>query len=347
MQRFFTPSIVVRTGFAFALVACLVASSVPHLTQAAGGGKQLQRVRGTVGYSTDKDAADFKTVFGKFDLPDNDYAVTKAQSAAVLAMPDSSLISLGENTSVQVGAFDSAAASPGSTITVNGGALRFEIKRPEGGVANYKFVTPTSQVAVRGTVGLLAFVNGITTVGCVACAADSVAVTVGSQTITLVTGQFLAISAAGAITTGALGSALGAFTGAGVPVSGASGAAAAGVPAAAAGGAAAGAVVPIAAAAVAGGTAIGIAASNKSTPAPQPTPSATAVPTAAPTAVPTAIPTASPSPGATPTGTVNLTGHTRPVPAAAPTAAPHVPQAAPLAAPHPPGGPGSQGRFPR
>ena len=149
-------------------------------------------MRGTVGYATDTDAADFKTVFGKIDLPDDDYAVTKAQSAAVLAMPDSSLISLGENTSVKVGAFDSASASPGSTIVVNGGALRFDIRRPEGGVANYKFQTPTSQVAVRGTVGLLAFVNGVTTVGCVVCAADSVAVTVGSQTLTLVTGQFLA-----------------------------------------------------------------------------------------------------------------------------------------------------------
>ncbi len=336
MQRFLTPSTALRTGFVFALVACLVAGAVPHITQAAGGSKQLQRVKGTVGYSTVADAGDFKTVFGKFDLPDDDYAVTKAQSTAVLAMPDSSLISLGENTSVKVGAFDSASASPGSTITVNGGALRFDIKRPEGGVANYHFVTPTSQVAVRGTVGLLAFVNGITTVGCVVCAADSVAVTVGTQTITLVTGQFLAISAAGAITTGALGGALGAFTGAGVPVSGASGAAAAGVPAAV-GGAAAGAVVPLAAAAVVGGTAIGIAVSNNSSPSPQPTASAL------PTATPTAIPTGTPAPGATPTGTVNLTGHTRPTPAAAPQA----PQAAPLAAPHPPGAPGAHGRFPR
>ena len=349
MQRFSTPFSVMRTGIAFALAAGLVAGVLPHVTQAAGGSKQLQRVRGTVGYSTDKDAADFKTVFGKLDLPDNDYAVTKAQSAAVLAMPDSSLISLGENTSVRVGAFDSASASPGSTITVDGGALRFEIKRPEGGVANYKFVTPTSQVAVRGTIGLLAFVNGVTTVGCVACAADSVAVTVGSQTLTLVTGQFLTVSALGAITTGALSGALGAFTGAGVPVSGASGAAAAGIPAAA-GGAAAGAVVPIAAAAVAGGTAIGIAASNKSTPAPQPT--VTAVPTSIPTASPrpspspSSIPTATPAPGATPTGTVNLTGHARPTPAAVPPPAPRAPQAGPLAAP-PPAGPAGSGRFPR
>jgi hypothetical protein len=104
-------------------------------------------------------------------------------------MPDSALVSLGENTNVQVGAFDNAAAGPGSTITLTGGSLRFDIRRPQGGVANHRFVTTTSAVGVRGTVGLMSFVNGVTTVGCVACAADSVTVTVGSKTVALATGQ--------------------------------------------------------------------------------------------------------------------------------------------------------------
>jgi hypothetical protein len=151
----------------------------------AAGTKQLQHVRGTIGWQTAENSPDFRPVFGKFDLPDNDFAVTRAQSAAVLALPDSSLVSLGENTNVQVGAFDDSAAGPGSQITLKGGSLRFDIKRPQGGVANYRFVTNTSAVGVRGTVGLLSFVNGITTVGCLACAADSVTVTVGTQTIAL------------------------------------------------------------------------------------------------------------------------------------------------------------------
>jgi hypothetical protein len=195
-----------RTGFALVLAIGLIAGVLPSTTQAADTTKQLQRLRGDVGYATQKDGSDYKQVFGKFELPDPDYAVTHAKSAAQIAMPDSSLIELGENTSIQVGAFDNTTASPGSTITVNDGSrLRFEIKRPEGGAANYRFVTATSQVAVRGTVGLLAFVNGVTTVGCVVCAADSVVVQVGSQTFALVTGQFLTVSALGAVTTGALG----------------------------------------------------------------------------------------------------------------------------------------------
>lgn len=309
MPRLFSVSFPLRAAFALVLGGCLVTGLLPHEASGADNGKQLQRVRGTIGYATDAGATDFKAVFGKLLLPDNDYAVTRAQSAAVLAMPDSSLISLGENTNVEVGAFDSASASPGSTITVNGGTLRFDIRRPAGGAANYIFKTPTSQTAVRGTVGLLAFVNGVTTVGCVVCAADSVAVTVGTQTITLVTGQFIAISALGAITTGALSGVIGTFTAAGVPATGAIGPAAAGIPAAAA----AGAVVPVAAGAAAAAAAIGIAA-TQSSPTPQPTIAA---------------------PGATPTGSVNITSKVR----AIPTPTPHPPVASPPVAPH---GPGSE-----
>ena len=340
MSRFFTTSQILRTSFAAVLAVCLVASVLPHRTLAAGT-KQLERVKGTVGWSTVASAGDFKQVFGKFDLPDDDFAVTKAQSAAVLAMPDSSLISLGENTSIQVGAFNNTAAGPGSTITVNSGSLRFEIKRPEGGVANYHFQTPTSQVAVRGTVGLLAFTNGITTVGCVVCAADSVVVQTATQTITLVTGQFVTVSALGVITTGAIGGVVGAFGAAGVPTTAVTGAAAAGIPAAAAG-----IAIPVAAGAAAAGVAIGVASSSHPSPTPQPTSSGNP------------LPTPTPGPNPTPTGTVNLTGSTHaPAPAAAahpPAAGPapaaaHPPTAgpAPASAPLPPGNTTSKERFGR
>lgn len=327
MTRLFTPSAVLRAFLGLALVACLVASVLPHITQAAGNAKQLQRVRGMVGYATVASATDFKTVFAKFDLPDDDFAVTRRASAAVLAMPDSSLISLGENTSVQVGAFDSASASPGSQITLSGGAMRFDIKRPVGGVANYRFVTATSQVAVRGTIGLIAFSNGITTVGCVVCAADSVTVTAGGQTLALATGQFVTVSALGAMTTGALSTVVGAFGSAGVPVTAQAGAAAAGIPGA---GIAAGVVPAVAGAAVAG-TVIGVTASSHSTPQP--------------TSTPTANPTSAPTPFGTPTGTVNLTSHAGRT--AAPAALPHPPPAVPLAAPRPPGAAPAAGRIGR
>lgn len=291
-MRSFTPAFFLRSSTAAILVAGLFLTAVHPI--GAAGGKQLQRVRGTVGYETATSGTDFKAVFGKFELPDNYFAVTRTQSAAVVAMPDSSLISLGENTTVQVGAFDTAATGPGSTITIAGGALRFDIRRPQGGASNYRFQTSTSQIAVRGTVGLLSFANGETTVGCLVCASDSVTVTAGGQTVTLATGQFVTVSATGAITTGAIGSVVGSFTSAGVPVSTESTAVAAGLPGAGAAGAGAAAGVTttaiITGAAVAG-TAIGIAASSHSSPSPQPS------------ATPTTQPTAGQP------GNVNLTGH--------------------------------------
>jgi hypothetical protein len=320
MTRLFTPSAILRGLFGLVLAACLAASVLPHISQAADSPKQLQRVKGTVGYATVASATDFKQVFAKFDLPDQDYAVTRGASAAVLAMPDSSLIALGENTSVLVSQFDTTASGPGSTITINNGSLRFDIKRPAGGAANYHFQTATSQVAVRGTIGLLSFVNGVTTVGCVVCAADSVTVTVGSQTLALAAGQFVTVSALGAITTGALSTVVGGFGAAGVPTTAQAGAAAAGIPAAGAGAAA---VVPAVAGAAVAGAAVGIAASNHSTPTPQPT--------------------STPTPVGTPTGTVNLTSHGR-APVSKSVAAPI---AAPLAAPSPPAAGPAAGRFGR
>jgi hypothetical protein len=316
-----------RALFAGTAVAALALATIPAGN--ADTEKQLQRVRGTVGYQTAANSNDFKAVFGKFNLPDDDYAVTRAASSALVVMPDSSLIQLGEFTSVQVGAFNAGAAGPGSTITVNGGALRFDIRRPQGGAANYRFTTATSQIAVRGTIGLLAFSNGITTVGCLVCAADSVVVTVGGQTVPLLAGQVITISATGAITTSALGSTVTAgFSGAGVSTSSASGAAGAGAGAAGAGAA----TGTIAGAAAAAGVAAGVAASNsaKASPSPQPTPTATA--TASASATPTASaasPTPTPVPTATPTGqpgTAVLTGHGRspfgPPPGTGPATAP-------------------------
>ena len=76
---------------------------------------------------------------------------------------------------------------------LNGGALHFNIRHPQGGQSNYRFVTATSQIAVRGTEGfLIAGANG-TQVVCVSCAAGDVTVQVGQQTVSIVTNQTLTV----------------------------------------------------------------------------------------------------------------------------------------------------------
>lgn len=265
--------------------------------QPADDDKQLGRLKGVVGFATAPDAP-LHQVFGRELIPDDDYAITQRNSAAVLALPDSSLVGIGQNTRVKVGAFNQTAAGPGATITVEQGTLRFDIHRPAGGAANYRFQTNTSQIAVRGTVGLLSVLGGNTTVACLVCAADSVTVTVGTQTIALATGQLLTVSALGTVVTGTVTStALAGFSGASVStaaatgpaaatagVSGVSSAAAAGAgvasgaatgAAAAGAGVAAGATTGSIVAGAAAAAAVGVTASSlagKATPSPSPPP---------------------------------------------------------------------------
>jgi ferric-dicitrate binding protein FerR (iron transport regulator) len=207
---------------AFVCAAAVLVAALPSVSGAAGS-KQLRHVRGTVGYQLAAAAA-LTPVFGKIDLPDEALAVTQASSVAELALPDSSVVTLGADTRVQVGAFNTTADGPGSRIVVNNGTLRFDIKRPVGGHANCVFQTATSQIAVRGTIGLLSVINGVTKVACVQCAADSVTVTAGGQTFTLATGQTLTVTTAG-VAPGTLGpDGLTQFGDAGVPTSAGGGA---------------------------------------------------------------------------------------------------------------------------
>src|SRR5471032_1310673 len=71
------------------------------------GDKQLARVKGVVGYQTSA-SSEFKPIFGRLDLPDDAYAVTRPNGSAVLRLKDSSEIDIGENTKVAVGAFNGA-----------------------------------------------------------------------------------------------------------------------------------------------------------------------------------------------------------------------------------------------
>src|SRR5580698_10298672 len=186
------PVMLVRRLSAGALCFLASISLVCDRVSSDTGDKQLARVKGVVGYQ-DSATSSFKPIFGRLDLPDDAIAVTKPNAEAVLRLADSTEIDIGENTKVQVGAFNTVASGNQNTIVLNGGALHFNIRHPQGGQSNYKFVTATSQIAVRGTEGfLVAGANG-TQVVCVTCATGDVTVQVGQQTISVVTNQTLTV----------------------------------------------------------------------------------------------------------------------------------------------------------
>lgn len=183
-----------------ALALCLFAPQI-----AAGAtDKELQHQRGDVRYADPAGAQ--HPVSGSIALPDDAHAITGRRSLALLAMPDSSEIQLGENTDIAVGAFNTTAAGPGSTITVKNGALKFKVSHPTGGRSNYTFATPTSQIAVRGTEGYLVVGPKGTQVVCTKCEPGDVTVTVAGVVTALLTGQVFTALGSGATTTTAVAS---------------------------------------------------------------------------------------------------------------------------------------------
>jgi hypothetical protein len=234
----------------------------------------LRNVRGTVGYQTAKDAP-FTRVYATYVIKNNELAVTQRASNGLLTLTDSSEIALGENTTIQVGQIVQAEAAAPRSITLVAGAVRFAVRHPQGARANYTFVTPISQVAVRGTDGLYSTGPGGDTVTCLTCTPGDVTVTAAGKSYPLLSGQTASISLAGLVTIAATAAAVvSSFSAAGLSTSatsatpfapGIASAATAGVSA----GAAAAAAAAVAAGAVAASTSHGQSISP--TPSPQPT----------------------------------------------------------------------------
>lgn len=144
-----------------ALAAAFVLTQAPHAAPAVTV-KTLVRISGDVGYQQTKDSA-YVPITGQQEIPDNAYVVTRSGGIADLIMPDSSVIRIAQAATIQVGAFHQPGQGE-NTIAIYGGSFRFKVQHPGGGVANYKFVTPTSQIAVRGTEGLGKVTNDVTQV---------------------------------------------------------------------------------------------------------------------------------------------------------------------------------------
>jgi hypothetical protein len=155
---------------------------------AAEGNKQLARVSGTVEYQFHP-RDPYKQLFGSLDLPDDALAVTLADSQGLLRLADSSEVDIGAKARVRIGAFNALGSGKPNVVTLELGAIHFVVRHPAGARANYVFVTPTTQIAVRGTEGYLVTGPKGTDFYCAACAEGDVTMRVGDRTIPLVTGQ--------------------------------------------------------------------------------------------------------------------------------------------------------------
>jgi hypothetical protein len=178
------PHVTARAAF----VALTVLAVCGPLDAADDGDKQLARITGTVQYQTGTDAV-FHAVLGRIDLADDATAITLVQSRARVTLTDSSSIDIGATTRIRLGAFNAVESGKPNVVVLELGAVHFTIRHPAGGRANYRFVTPTSQIAVRGTDGYIVTGPSGTDFYCVDCKSGDATVTVGTHTYELATGQ--------------------------------------------------------------------------------------------------------------------------------------------------------------
>jgi hypothetical protein len=136
-----------RLGPALLAIFC-VAPLLVH----ADGNKQLQSVKGTVSYEHGKTSKHTLAQSATIVLADSDFAVTGDASIGAVVLPESSRVTMGSDTRVQL-AFFNQIQSTNAKFIIYQGRTRFKIEHPNGKPANYTFQTPTAQIAVRGTEG--------------------------------------------------------------------------------------------------------------------------------------------------------------------------------------------------
>lgn len=134
---------------AFFVLAALLA--LPVVAGADTADKELQSVKGDVSYQHGTAKKPLATN-ASIVLADKDYAMTGAESRGAVTLPDSSVVTVGSDTKVQLAFFNRTDAVTAKFIVFNG-KTRFEIRHPQGAKANYTFATPSASIAVRGTQG--------------------------------------------------------------------------------------------------------------------------------------------------------------------------------------------------
>ena len=133
-------------------VALIVLACVAPLCVSAAPDKQLENLKGSVSYQHGNAAAHTIAPSGSALLADKDVAITGEQSQAAVILADSSRVTMGSDTRVEM-AFFTQAENAGAKFIVYQGKTRFKVEHPGGRPANYTFITPTASIAVRGTEG--------------------------------------------------------------------------------------------------------------------------------------------------------------------------------------------------
>ncbi len=136
---------------AMTIFVAVAVFTVPMVAGADTANKELQSVKGQVSYQRGAVKKPLATN-ASIVLADRDYAITGADSRAAVGFSDSSVVTVGSDTKVQLAFFNQTDIAHAKFVIYNG-KTRFEVRHPHGAKANYTFVTPTASIGVRGTQG--------------------------------------------------------------------------------------------------------------------------------------------------------------------------------------------------
>lgn len=304
----------------------LVLAAIPILTM-SDDVKLLTNQSGQVTYGTTNPATRHLAPHANTTLADSDWAQTGGgKSMATIRLPDSSVLTMGANSDVQMQSFNQTDIAHAKFVVV--GKVRFKVEHPAGAKADYTFQTATGQIAVRGTEGdILALQDASGApaglqVNVYELSSPKLPVQVtlkNGQVFTLSAGQSLVVTAAAGALVGAVGavtnSTFAPFAQLGAPANASSlgiTTATSATSATAAAATASTAATTTAAAVAAGTAAATTVISNSNPPATAaPTPTPTPMPT--PTTTPTMMPTMTPTPTST-TLPVIITVRPHPIP---------------------------------
>lgn len=136
---------------AMAIFVSAAVLAVPAVVSADSANKELQNLKGQVSYQHGVSTRPLATN-ASIVLADKDYAITGAESRGSVGLPDSSVVTVGSDTKIQLAFFNQTDIATAKFVLYNG-TTRFEVRHPKGAKANYTFSTPTASIAVRGTQG--------------------------------------------------------------------------------------------------------------------------------------------------------------------------------------------------
>ena len=160
-------------------IALCAGLSFVHVARGAEG-FVVQRISGQVSYQG-MAGRNGTPIIGQLLVQPRGYAVTQARSMAAIDLPDSSVVSVGASSRVGLGALDLIAGTSHEVMRIYDGAIHFSVRHPKGSHSNYVFITPVSQIAVRGTEGIIVARGDETIIACVHGSTNDIFVTYGAH----------------------------------------------------------------------------------------------------------------------------------------------------------------------